>query len=91
MSTRVETKADIDVRACLDTHCSFALVAGAGSGKTSSLVDALERVRDREGLQLRQNGQRVSCITYTKRAVDVIKARLGFDELYLEAVMNFKV
>ncbi len=88
MSGKVETEADAEVRACLDTHRSFALVAGAGSGKTTSLIEALERVRTREGKQLRQNGQRIACITFTKRAVEVIKTRLGFDELYLVSTLH---
>ena len=88
MTEKIETAADRDVWKCLDAHQSFALIAGAGSGKTRSLVDALARIRDREGHQLRQNGQRVACITYTKRAVEVIKTRLGFDELYLVSTLH---
>lgn len=88
MNGKIETNADVEVRACLDTHRSFALVAGAGSGKTTSLIDALERVRTREGKNLRQNGQRIACITFTKRAVEVIKIRLGFDELYLVSTLH---
>ena len=88
MTGRVETQADADVRACIDRHRSFALVAGAGSGKTTSLIDALARVREREGPQMRQNGQRVACITFTKRAVSVIKTRLGFDDLYLVSTLH---
>lgn len=82
MIDKVETEADLAVRTCLEKHQSFALIAGAGSGKTSSLVDALEQIREKKGHLLRQNGQRVACITFTNRAVEVIKARLGFDDLY---------
>lgn len=85
---KIETQADQEVRACLDAHRSFALIAGAGSGKTSSLIDALERVRDCEGKALRKNGQRIACITYTKRAVAVIKERLGFDDLYAVSTLH---
>jgi len=88
MNEKVETKADIEVRARIDAHRSFALVAGAGSGKTTSLIDALAHVRAREGKQLRQNGQRIACVTYTKRAVEVIKTKLGFDELYLVSTVH---
>lgn len=88
MIEKVETEADVLVRACLDKHQSFALIAGAGSGKTSSLVEALERIRGREGYWLRQNGQRVACITFTNRAVEVIKARLGFDDLYQVSTLH---
>lgn len=88
MNAKIETQADADVRACIDGHRSFALVAGAGSGKTTSLIEALDRVRERDGRHLRQNGQRICCITFTKRAVEVIKARLGFDELFLVSTIH---
>jgi DNA helicase II / ATP-dependent DNA helicase PcrA len=88
MSAKVKTQADTDVHECLDAHRSFALVAGAGAGKTTSLIEALERVRDREGKLLRQNGQRIACITFTKRAVRVITTRLGFDDLYLVSTLH---
>jgi len=88
MGTWVESDADALVRACLDERRSFAMIAGAGSGKTSSLVDALGRLREREGAALRQQGQRIACITFTQRAVEVIKARLGFDELYLVSTLH---
>lgn len=88
MAAWVESEADNLVRECLDGHLSFAMIAGAGSGKTSSLVNALGRVRDREGLALRKHGQRIACITFTNRAVEVIKARLGFDDLYLVSTLH---
>lgn len=88
MGAWVESGADALVRKCLDDRRSFAMIAGAGSGKTSSLVDALGRIRDREGVSLRRNGQRIACITFTNRAVEVIKARLGFDELYLVSTLH---
>lgn len=88
MVSWVENEADLRVRKCIDDRRSFALIAGAGSGKTSSLVDALGRVRDREGIALRKHGQRIACITFTNRAVEVIKARLGFDDLYLVSTLH---
>lgn len=84
----VESEADILVRSCIDGRRSFAMIAGAGAGKTSSLGDALSRVRDQEGNFLRKHGQRIACITFTKRAVEVIKSRLGFDELYLVSTLH---
>ena len=82
MTDYVPTDADSAIRECLEANRSFALIAGAGSGKTTSLVVALDEIRSRNGLTLRQNGQRIACITYTNRAVDVIRSRLGFDDLY---------
>lgn len=88
MVARVESAADAQVQKCLEEHRSFAMIAGAGAGKTSSLVEALGRIRDREGRALRRQGQRIACITFTKRAVEVIKARLGFDDLYLVSTLH---
>lgn len=88
MITRIETTADNEIKACLANNQNFALIAGAGSGKTSSLVDALKQIRENEGKNLRQNGQSIACITYTKRAVEVIKSRLGFDDLYTISTLH---
>ncbi|MCK0138916.1 UvrD-helicase domain-containing protein [Aliiroseovarius sp. F47248L] len=58
------------------------MIAGAGAGKTTSLISALDHVRKTFGPSLLKQGQRVACITYTKRAVAVIRERLGFDDLF---------
>ena len=83
MGALIETTADKEIAACLAAQQSFAMIAGAGSGKTTSLITALERVRTQYGKTLRQNAQRVACITYTNRAVAVIAERLGNDDLYV--------
>lgn len=61
---------------------SFFLYAGAGSGKTRSLVNALETVRDRHGEFFRRSGQKVAVITYTNAACDEISSRLDADPLF---------
>lgn len=65
----------------LDKPISFFLFAGAGSGKTGSLVKALKRLRKDSGERLRLQGQRVGVITYTNAACDEINHRLDFDPL----------
>jgi DNA helicase-2/ATP-dependent DNA helicase PcrA len=76
------TQADREIRECLESSRSFSVVAGAGSGKTTSLITALTFLRDEYGAKLRRDGQQIVCITYTKRATAVIEERLGFDDLY---------
>lgn len=88
MADYISTEADRAVRDCIETDRSFALVAGAGSGKTTSLIDALGLIRSRSGPALRKNGQKIACITYTNRAVEVIRARLSFDDLYQVDTMH---
>jgi len=60
---------------CIDSRTSFLLEAGAGAGKTHSLINALRYVIDKHGVQLRRRHQRVACITYTNVANDEIKSR----------------
>jgi DNA helicase-2/ATP-dependent DNA helicase PcrA len=59
-------KAQKQVNACLDAGRSFRLEAGAGAGKTYSLVAALKRLIAERGPALLQAGQKVACITYTE-------------------------
>ncbi len=68
---------------------SFFLFAGAGSGKTRTLVEVLRRmtgvVKHEMGgqlsLRLRMNGRSIRVVTYTRNAVAVIKSRLGDNNL----------
>lgn len=77
----IDASVDAEIRKCLDLAApqSFFLFAGAGSGKTRSLVSALQYVRDTFGETLRLRGQRVAVITYTNAASEEIKKRLAFD------------
>ena len=86
----VDKHVDEEISACLNLNkpISFFLFAGAGSGKTGSLVKALERLRNESGQILRLRGQRVAVITYTNAACDEIKHRLGFDPLFEVATIH---
>ncbi|MEA2998329.1 MAG: ATP-dependent helicase UvrD/PcrA [Sphingomonadales bacterium] len=61
---------------------SFFLYAGAGSGKTRSLVNTLNFIRERYGAWLWLRGKRVAVITYTNAAADEIKRRAKSDPLF---------
>jgi DNA helicase-2/ATP-dependent DNA helicase PcrA len=56
------------INKALDAGYSFRLEAGAGAGKTYSLVAALKRLITERGSALVQAGQKVACITYTEVA-----------------------
>lgn len=88
MVQRIPTEADTKVAVCLAEQKSFAMIAGAGAGKTSSLVAALELIRSEYGSYLRKNGQKVACITFTKRAVQVISNRLGDSDLFAVSTLH---
>jgi len=74
---------DEDIYRCLNiaTPKSFFLYAGAGSGKTRSLVNAVSRVLCNSRKPLLLQGRRVAVITYTNAACEEIKGRLDFDPL----------
>lgn len=88
MSRHIATEADKAVAECLVQKRSFAVVAGAGAGKTASLVEALRFLLEIEGDRLLRDGQRVVCVTYTNRAADVIKNRLGQSPLFLVTTLH---
>lgn len=80
----MDNPVDAQIAACLSLESprSFFLFAGAGSGKTRSLVNALKHVRKEYGVRLNIRGQRVGVITYTNAACDEIKRRIEFDPLF---------
>lgn len=65
--------------AALDDCRNFKLEAGAGAGKTYSLIQALRRILDNKSDYLPRSDQRIACLTYTKVARDEIKARTDED------------
>ncbi|MBF8273349.1 MAG: uvrD1 [Magnetococcales bacterium] len=81
-ASKPDTQADIEIRKCLESEQSFLVVAGAGSGKTTSLIKALEYLGKKYGAKLRKNGQRIACITYTNVAVNEIFDDVGRDDLF---------
>ena len=61
---------------------SFFLFAGAGSGKTHSLVLLLKKIRDSIGKDLLVQGKNVAVITFTNAATDEIVNRLDYSLVF---------
>lgn len=76
-------KALDEVYACLDAGHSFRLEAGAGAGKTYSLVKALRYLIERHRVTMPRRSQKIACITYTNIAKDEIVARTDRSPLIL--------
>ncbi len=66
---------------CIEKRESFVLDAGAGSGKTWTLVQALNYILETRATGLKNNGQKIVCITYTNVAKDEIIDRTEHNEL----------
>lgn len=66
---------------CLDEGKSFRLEAGAGAGKTYSLVKALQYLIERNKRTLPRRNQKIACITFTNVAKDEIDSRTDLSPL----------
>jgi DNA helicase II / ATP-dependent DNA helicase PcrA len=77
--TAPDTDADTQLRGLLDGEelRGFVMLAGAGSGKTTSLVKALDHVATKHGARLKARTQQVACITYTEVAAQEIHSDVG--------------
>jgi len=71
-----DTDADREIQACIQAvpPKPFVVRAGAGSGKTTSLIKALDCVMSSHGPTMRLKRQQVACITYTDLAANEIRA-----------------
>ncbi|VUD46627.1 ATP-dependent DNA helicase Rep [Thalassocella blandensis] len=81
---------DKEIYSCLSLEKpkSFFLFAGAGSGKTGSLVRVLQKFRDENIQELSLNGKKGAIITYTNAACDEIKRRLEFDSAFMVSTIH---
>jgi DNA helicase-2/ATP-dependent DNA helicase PcrA len=68
-------EARVKIQQCIAGNRHFLVEAGAGAGKTYSLVEALNYLIAKRGADLLRHNQRVACITYTNVATDEINVR----------------
>lgn len=82
-ASQPDTPADVRLRECITEpeRKSFVVVAGAGSGKTTSLIKALASIVEVHGASLARRRQKVACITYTDIAAGEIWADVGQNPL----------
>ena len=75
---------DDEIIQCLDLKNpkSFFLFAGAGSGKTRSLVKALNTLKETIGNEMLVKNQQIAVITYTNAACDEILRRMDYHPLF---------
>jgi len=83
-NNNIDKYVDDEIYNCLnlDNPKSFFLFAGAGSGKTRTLVNVLKEFKKNHGKHFRLNRKKVAIITYTNAASDEIKDRLEFDSIF---------
>lgn len=67
------------LKGCLDDGSSFVFEAGAGAGKTYSLIASLRYILQYRVRELQRTHQQVACVTYTNIARDTIIAQTDGD------------
>jgi len=72
----------------IENRKCFRFEAGAGAGKTYSLIKALKYIIEKKSIELARNNQRVACITYTNVAVDEIKSRIDNNPLVFAGTIH---
>ncbi len=77
-----------EVFQCIESKESFILDAGAGSGKTWSLVESLKYIIAKDGKNFQRNNQKIVCITYTNVAKDEIIERIENNELVMVSTIH---
>lgn len=78
------------LQGCLDDGSSFVFEAGAGAGKTYSLIAALRYILKDRTRKLQRTHQQVACVTYTTVARDKIIAQTdGNSAIYCETTHAF--
>ena len=72
----------------LENPKSFFLFAGAGSGKTRALVEAMKMFCQKYGQEFRLSARKVAVITYTNAACDEIKHRIDYDSIFAVSTIH---
>lgn len=67
---------------------NFRVEAGAGSGKTYSMMKVIEWLQTNKQLEFKRNGKKVACLTFTNAAVDVISSRLQDDSFIAPSTIH---
>ena len=84
MVNNMDLQVDETLEKCIlsSPRKSFFLFAGAGSGKTHSLVLLLKKIRDSIGKDLLLQGKNVAVITFTNAATDEIINRVDYSPVF---------
>lgn len=80
----IDKKVDEDIFTCLNPKSfkSFFLFAGAGSGKTRTLVNVLTKFKESYGYDFKIRNKKIAIITYTNAAAEEINHRLSYDAIF---------
>ena len=80
----VDDHVDREIESCFSASSpkNFFVFAGAGSGKTRSLINTLTFLDHEQGEKLLMKGKQIAVITYTNAACDEISRRLQYKSIF---------
>ena len=78
----IDDYVDEEIKRCIDNKRCFFMFAGAGSGKTRSLVNLLDYIKKNYKEKLFISFKSVAVITYTNVACDEILDRVEYDNIF---------
>lgn len=83
-NNEIDNHVDTEIYECikLSSPKSFFLFAGAGSGKTRTLVNVLSKFKEEYGWSFRLKNKKITIITYTNAAANVISSRLEHNPIF---------
>lgn len=85
-----DDRVEEEIRSCFSREnpkCFF-VSAGAGSGKTRSLINTMSYIEEKMGKWFRENGKKVAVITYTNAAVDEISRRMQYNSIFAVSTIH---
>lgn len=84
LDNHIDDHVDEEIKQCFDekNHRSFFVFAGAGAGKTRSLVKLLKYLENNVSEKLTINAQKIAVITYTNAACEEILRRTDYDPIF---------
>ena len=84
IDNHIDDHVDEEIMQCFSEHNtrSFFVFAGAGAGKTRSLVNTLKYLEDNLSKKLNLHAQKVAVITYTNAACEEILRRIDYNSIF---------
>lgn len=86
-----EKEIQVKINTCIDNNESIIFKAGAGSGKTYTLIESLKHLILTKADVLNAHKQKIVVITYTNAASNEVKKRLGHSELVLVSTIHERI
>lgn len=86
----VDDHVDEEIKECFSKNNpkSFFMFAGAGSGKTRSLINILSFLDEKMGKELSIYSKQIAVITYTNAACDEISRRLQYKPIFVVSTIH---